>query len=66
MTSGKRLDPQRYWTPSEDAKLRQLRMEGYSAALIGDLMGRNRNEVLGRAFRLGLPRADTIYTAHNT
>ena len=39
-------------------RLRQLWAEGYSAGRIGDLMGLNKNQVIGRVHRLKLPQRD--------
>ena len=39
-------------------RLRQLWAEGYSAGAIGDLMGLNKNQVIGRVHRLKLPPRD--------
>ena len=39
-------------------RLRQLWAEGYSVGRIGDLMGLNKNQVIGRVHRLKLPPRD--------
>lgn len=45
------------WTEKEDATLRSLWTRGIAASIIAErLPGRNRDMVLGRAHRLGLPR----------
>ena len=40
------------WTPQEDATLCALRQDGYTARLIALEMGKTRNAVLGRIYRL--------------
>lgn len=42
------------WTAEDDAKLKQLATEGASAGEIGERMGRSRNSICGRAWRLGV------------
>ena len=39
-------------------RLRQLWAEGYSSSEIGRIMGLRKNQVIGRAHRLGLPKRD--------
>ena len=43
------------WSDEELALLREKRIEGWSATMIGCLLGRTRNSVIGKAFRGGLP-----------
>ena len=48
------------WTPTQDAMLLRLQLEGYSAAETGKAIGVSRNAVIGRLYRLrahgqGLP-----------
>lgn len=45
-----------YWTDKDDARLRELVDENLSYAEIGALMGRNKNQCIGRAHRLGIQR----------
>jgi hypothetical protein len=40
------------WTTAEDAKLLELELQGYSASLIGERMGRSRESIIGRSMRL--------------
>lgn len=42
------------WAPSEDETLRQMWADMKPASEIGRILGRSRNSVLGRAFRLGM------------
>lgn len=44
------------WTPAEDATLQQQWAEGKSAGLIGHILGRSRNSVIGRVHRKGWQR----------
>lgn len=44
------------WLPHEDAKAKELWLEGRSASMIGREVGRTRNAVIGRIHRLGLSR----------
>lgn len=49
------LNDDRAWKPREDAFLRRrYKTPGWSAAAIGEHLGRTRDEVIGRAHRLGL------------
>ncbi len=43
------------WSVEHVEILRQLWLEGHSARVIGDRLGRTRNSVIGRVHRLGLP-----------
>lgn len=43
------------WTEEKEQELVRLRKVGYSAALIAEALGTNRNSVLGKVFRLRLP-----------
>lgn len=45
-----------FWTPEKINKLREMRDAGHSAVIIGEALGVSRNAVLGKVFRLGLPR----------
>lgn len=47
-----------YWTPEEDELLRKLVMESWSARRIGEHLGRSRNSVIGRSYRLKLERKE--------
>lgn len=42
------------WTEEDDAALKRLAAEGASAREIGDALGRGRNSICGRAWRLGI------------
>lgn len=42
------------WTAEDDANLKKYSEAGYSAAEAGDMIGRTRNAVLGRAHRIGV------------
>ena len=42
------------WTPTEDARLRKLIVEGWSASAIGERLARGKDAVRNRAARLGL------------
>ena len=42
------------WTAEDDANLKRYSEEGYSATEAGDMLGRTRNAVLGRAHRMGV------------
>jgi GcrA cell cycle regulator len=45
-----------FWTREEDAQLEALWLNGYPTAVIADMLpGRNKNKIIGRAHRLGLP-----------
>jgi hypothetical protein len=44
--------------PARTDRLRQLWAEGYSAGRIGDLMGLNKNQVIGKVHRLKLPQRE--------
>jgi hypothetical protein len=46
-------------------RLRQLWAEGYSAGRIGDLMGLNKNQVIGRVHRLNLPQREAPAALQN-
>lgn len=56
------------WTPDEIATLRKAWASGYSAREIAEMLGRfNRNAVIGKAKRLGLPmRAQTEMPARQS
>lgn len=43
------------WTEAQDATLTQLWGEGHSTVEIGRRMGMTKNQVIGRAHRIGLP-----------
>jgi len=47
--------PQPFWTPERDALLRQLWDEHLPCKLIAEQLGGTKNQVLGRAHRIGLP-----------
>ena len=42
------------WTAEDDLNLKKYSEAGYSAMEAGDMMGRTRNAVLGRAHRVGV------------
>jgi len=44
------------WTPDEDVALRALHAEGKSFTEIAHIMGRSKNSLIGRAYRLNLPK----------
>lgn len=44
------------WTPEMERRLRTMREEGYSSDQIADKLGITKRAVVGKAFRLGLPR----------
>ncbi len=47
------------WTDADDARLRELIAENLSYAAIGALIGRNKNQCIGRAHRIGIHNRDT-------
>ncbi|MGI9485453.1 MAG: GcrA family cell cycle regulator [Geminicoccaceae bacterium] len=53
-----------WWVPEQDAVLRTHWGKGKTAAEIGKLLGKNKNQVIGRANRLGLqtPKPEHIDT----
>lgn len=48
-------DRRNTWPLSDDARLTELWAAGHSTIAIGDIMGRSKNAVVGRAHRLKLP-----------
>lgn len=48
-------DRRNTWPISDDARLTELWAAGHSTITIGDMMGRTKNAVVGRAHRLKLP-----------
>lgn len=42
------------WTADEDAQLETLAKQGLTARQMSEIIGRSRNSVLGRAYRLGI------------
>ena len=53
-------DAPRAWTPEEDAQLREYVLQvGLSYAEIGKLMKRTKNQVIGRAHRMGIAKQKT-------
>ena len=44
------------WTQSEDDKIKELLQRGNSFGVIGKVLNRTRNSVIGRAHRLGLAK----------
>lgn len=51
--------PHPYWSKEEDRRLRILWEAGWTANAIAQDIGRSRNAVLGRRFRLGLPERES-------
>lgn len=46
------------WTDEMDATLKELWQSGMRALLIGNVMGKTKNAVIGRAHRVGCPRRE--------
>lgn len=49
----------RYWSLEDDDRLRSLWADGLSAEMIGRKMGYTRNKIVGRVWRLELPKRPT-------
>lgn len=52
----------RPWTADEVARMRRLWQRGWSSARIGARLGRTRNSILGKLWRVGeIPRSGVRY-----
>jgi len=54
--------PQRTWTTEQEAELTRLWNDGYSAGVIGGMMGKTRNAIISKGLRLDLRSRPTLYS----